>query len=169
LVVRPLPRSTKPEPVWVYPSICAASGVFLFALFVAALFQPSLRVLHALQALIYIAVIVSTRRNSLAGFGAGCFTALFWNYLFLRGAAPAVWAFVTLKEIRPDVGLQLGATVAHFLLIVACLVGFLRLKRSWKDWVIFLGSGFLSIDYVVVLILTLRPQMVPTLKACFGL
>jgi multisubunit Na+/H+ antiporter MnhB subunit len=76
---------------------------------------------------------------------------------------------VTLKEIRPDVGLQLGATLAHVVLIVACLVGFLRPKPNWKDWARFLGAGFLAIAYLVVLIITLRPQMVPILKACFHL
>jgi hypothetical protein len=39
--------------------------------------------LHALQALIYIAVIFLTRRNSAWGFGAGCVIAALWNYTSL--------------------------------------------------------------------------------------
>jgi hypothetical protein len=141
----------------------------MFALLISAVFVPSLRLLHALQALIYVAVIVLTRRNSAWGFGAGCFIAAFWNYIFLRGAAADVLAFITGRVLRPDVAIQLAATVAHFLLILACLTGFLRLKPLPKQWSAFVAGGIMAVSYLVVLMVTLRPQYIPLLKRCIGM
>jgi multisubunit Na+/H+ antiporter MnhB subunit len=103
------------------------------------------------------------------GFGAGCIIGAFWNYIFLRGAAVDVWAFLTGRVIRPDVGLQLAATVAHFVLIVACAAGFLRLKPSANEWVKFLCAGILAIGYLLLLMITMRPEYIPLLKKCFGM
>ena len=63
------------EPRWIRASILVGSGCFIFALFLSAVFDPKIRLLHTLQALIYFAVIVLTRRNSAWGFGAGCIIA----------------------------------------------------------------------------------------------
>jgi len=141
----------------------------MLALFIAALFAPSLRLLHAFQALIYICVILLVRRNSAWGFGAGCLIAGFWNYIFLRGAATDIRALLTGKIIRPDVGLQFAAMLAHCVLIVACLAGFLKLNPGWKQWARFLSAGFAAIAYLVILMITMRPQYVPLVKKCFGL
>jgi hypothetical protein len=138
-------------------------------LFISAFFEPSLRLLHAFQALIYLAVIVLTSRNSPWGFGAGCIISTFWNYIFLRGAAAEVWAFLSGHAIRLDIGFQLAATIAHFLLIIACLAGFLRMKPNSKHWAIFLTGGSLAVSYLVLLMMTMRPQYVPLLKKCFGI
>jgi hypothetical protein len=156
-------------PRWILVAIPASAGFFMLALLIAACFVPSIRWLHAFQALIYVAVIFLTRRNSPWGFGAGCIIGVFWNYIFLRGAAADVWAFLTGQVIRPDVGLQLAATVAHFVLIVACIAGFLRLKPSTKQWAMFLGAGMLAVSYLLVLMITMRPEYIPLLKKCFGI
>ena len=54
---------------------------------------PELRLLHLLQALIYVVVVILARRNSMWGIGAGITIAVFWNGLnffvthnMLRGA-----------------------------------------------------------------------------------
>jgi hypothetical protein len=157
------------DPRWIPFSIAVASGFFILALFISAFFEPSLRLLHAFQALIYLAMIVLTRRNSPWGFGAGCIIGAFWNYIFLREAAAEVWAFLSGRAIRLDIGLQLAATIAHFLLIIACLAGFLRMKPNSKHWGIFLTGGSLAVSYLVLLMITMRPQYVPLLKKCFGM
>jgi hypothetical protein len=156
-------------PRWVPVSVYASSGFFIFLLLFAAFFAPSIRVLHVLQSLIYVAVILFVRRNSAWGFGAGCFIASFWNYIFLRGAAADIWALLTGRVIRPDVGLQLAGALAHFILIAACLTGFLIQSPEWKNWAKFLSAGLAAIGYLVVLMITLRPQYVPLLERCFGL
>jgi hypothetical protein len=145
------------------------SGFFMFALLISAVFEPSIRLLHALQALIYVAVIVLTRRNSAWGFGAGCIIGAFWNYIFIRGAAADIWAFIMGRVARPDMAIQLAATVAHFLLIVACIAGFARLKPDAKRWTVFFAGGIMAVSYLVLLMVTLRPQYIPLLKRCFGM
>ena len=156
-------------PRWITISIPAAAGFFILALSIAGFFQSSIRMLHAFQALIYVAVILLTRRNNAWGFGAGCIIAAFWNYIFLRGAAVDIWAFLTARLIRPDVALQLAAAVAHLVLITACAVGFWRLKPGAKQWTAFLAGGTMAVSYLVILMITMRPQYIPLLKKCFGI
>jgi hypothetical protein len=71
------------NPAWINTSVLVGAGLFIFALSLSAVFDPRIRLLHVLQALIYIAVIVLTRKTSAWGFGAGCVIALFWNYINL--------------------------------------------------------------------------------------
>jgi hypothetical protein len=61
----------------------SARAFFIFALFLSAVFEPAIRVLHFLQALICVAVVVLTRRNSPWGYGAGVIVSAFWNYINL--------------------------------------------------------------------------------------
>ena len=71
------------NPRWINASILAGAGCFIFALIVSAVFDPSIRVLHVLQTLMYVVVIVWTRRNNAWAFGAGCMISAFWNYINL--------------------------------------------------------------------------------------
>jgi hypothetical protein len=155
-------------PRWISITIPLSAGFFILALFIAACFVPSIRWLHAFQALIYVAVIFLARRNSPWGFGAGSIIGAFWNYIFIRGEVVDVWAFLTGRVIRPDVGLQLAATVAHFVLIIACAAGFLRSKPGMKQWVMFLAGGVVAVSYLLLLMITMRPEYIPLLKKCFG-
>jgi hypothetical protein len=47
------------------------SALFLIALTVSARVVPQLRLLHLLQAFIYVVIVILARRNSVWGFGAG--------------------------------------------------------------------------------------------------
>jgi hypothetical protein len=71
------------NPAWINALVLVGAGSFILALIVSAVFDPSIRVLHVLQALIYIIVIVLTRKYNAWGFGAGCIIAVFWNYINL--------------------------------------------------------------------------------------
>ena len=48
------------EPRWLRPAIAVGAALFVFALVLSAVFEPSIRVLHTLQALIYVTVVVLT-------------------------------------------------------------------------------------------------------------
>src|SRR5215475_14165232 len=63
--------------VWIY----LGATLFLVALLVSAIVVPELRLLHLMQALIYVAVIVLARRNSPWGFGAGFAISIVWTGL----------------------------------------------------------------------------------------
>jgi len=69
------------NPWWINTSILVGAGCFIFALILSAVFDARIRVLHVLQALIYVVVIVLTRKSSAWGFGAGCIIAAFWKQL----------------------------------------------------------------------------------------
>jgi hypothetical protein len=156
-------------PRWVAISIPASAGFFIFALFVSAAFQPSLRWLHGLQALIYIAIIFLSRQNSAWGFGAGVFVGAFWNFIFLRGASRDIWALLSGGTFRADVALQLAAAMSQFLLIAACFSGIWRKRRDSTAWFISLAGGVLAVGFLVALMAILRPQYIPMLRAVFGL
>src|SRR5262245_41994841 len=112
------------NPVWVDRSILAGAGFFIFALVVSAIFDPKIRVLHTFQALIYVAVIVLTRRGSAWGFGAGCIIAALWNYTnlfitnFIRAGLQQLSTLLQTGQLhRPDLLIAVIAAGGHFLLI----------------------------------------------------
>jgi hypothetical protein len=167
--MRPPSEARNNLPRWAVISIPASAGFFLFALFVSAAFQPSLRWLHGFQALIYVAIILLSRQNSAWGFGAGVFIGAFWNFIFLRGASRDIGALLSGGAFRADVALQLAAAMAQFLLIAACLNGIWRKRRDPRVWVISLAAGVLAVGFLVALMVILRPQYLPMLQAAFGL
>ena len=136
------------NPAWVNTSVLLGAGSFIFALIVSAVFDPRIRVLHVLQALIYIVVIVLTRKNNAWGFGAGCIIAVFWNYINLfvttfvkAGMRELLSLFRTGDLPRPDLLIAVIAAGGHFMLITACLAGFLRTRPGARRWGQFLAGG----------------------------
>jgi hypothetical protein len=130
------------NPGWINASILVGAGFFIFALVLSAVFDPSIRVLHALQTLIYVAVIILTRRGSSWGFGAGCVIAAFWNYTnlfvttFIRAGLEQLMTLVQTGQLhRPD-------------LVV--------------------GGGMLAVAYLVAIIFTTGPQYIGLVKRVFG-
>lgn len=164
------------RPSWIRNSIVIGAGFFIFALFLSAVFDPKIRVLHVLQAIPYVTVIVMTRRNSAWAFGAGCFLAALWNYtnLFVTtfiaaGLHQFAAMFSTGRLPRPDLAIAVVAAGGHFLMILACLWGFLRTRPNSKQWLQFLAGGVLSIVYFIAIIFTTGPQYIPLVKRVFHL
>jgi hypothetical protein len=149
---------------WINTSIVVGSAIFVFALAVAAIFAPQWRVLHVLQALTYVAVVVLARRNSAWGFGAGVFTGAFWNVLVLFRSPIGVQAVEGIAALmhggpspRPDVLLQAFAACGNFLIIAACLVGFLRARPGARQWGQFATGGVVAIGYLLAMVFTVGP------------
>lgn len=161
---------------WVDTSILVGSLIFMSALAISAYFGPQWRVLHVLQGSIYIAVILMTRRLSAWGFGAGALLATFWNWLVLfrspvgAGGIRAIEA--VLRGGPPDPGtlVQLLAAGAHFLIIGACVAGFLRLRPTGRQWGEFVGGGVLAIGFLLVMAFTVGPpEAAVHLRQAFGI
>ena len=164
------------QPRWIAVLILLGAGFFIFALLLSAVFDPRIRLLHILQALIYLAVIVLTRRNSAWGFGAGCLISAFWNYInlfvttFIRNGAEQFWAFLHTGHLpRPDLAIALVAALGHFMLIIGCLAGFLRQHPRVRDWLKFFAGGALVIVYFLLIIVTTGRQYIPLMKKVFHL
>jgi hypothetical protein len=152
-------------PRWIRLSISIGVLLFLLALVGSAIVVPQLRLLHLLQALIYVAIILLTRRNSPWGFGVAVFISTAWNclnlfvtHLFLAGAV-LLWSFIhTGQLIRPETGMVFIGGLAHFLLIIAGLAGFLRLRPGKKQWYHFFAGGLLVLVYMALAIIIAAPR-----------
>jgi hypothetical protein len=161
---------------WMLAAIQAGAAFFIFALVVSAIFDPTIRVLHTLQALIYVVVIVLVRRGSPWGFGAGFTIALFWNYTNLFVTTFIAAGLHQLAELlrtgrlsRPDLLIAVFAGAGHFLMIVGYLVCFLRLKPKRRQGAEFLTAGVLAVAYFVLIIWMTGPQYIPLIKKVFHL
>jgi hypothetical protein len=150
---------------WIRVAIFIGVSLFLLALTVSAVFIPQLRLLHLFQALIYVAVLVLTRRNSPWGFGVGVIIATAWNclnlfvtHLFQAGAGQ-FWSLLHTGHVsRPDTLMVMVGGVGHFLLIRACMAGFLQLRPGIKQWGQFFAGGLLALAYFGLIIATLAPH-----------
>lgn len=150
---------------WVHLSITVGVGVFILALTVSAVVVPQLRLLHLLQALIYVSIIILTRRNSPWGFGAAVFISTAWNclnlfitHLFGIGAG-LLWSFIRTGQLtRPDTVMVFIGSIAHFLLIVASITGLIRLKPGKKQWFHFFAGGMLVMAYMALIIIIAAPH-----------
>jgi hypothetical protein len=169
-------HARRAESRWLQWSIVVGAGLFMFALFLSAVFEPSIRVLHALQALIYVAVVMLSRRNSPWGYGAGVVVSAFWNYInlfvntFIRnGVEQLIGLLQTGRIARPDQFLALIAATGHFVLIAACLTGFLKNRPNAGEWSKFAGGGVLAMAYFMAIIFLTGPQYIPLLRRTFGL
>ena len=163
-----------PQPRWISALIWGGCALFMLALLVSAVFDPSIRLLHTLQALIYVAAIVLARRRSAWGYGAGFFIAAFWNYInlfvttFIRGGLRQLGIlFDTGQAPRPDLLIALVAASGHFLLIGGCIAGFARSRPNAGAWVKFVAGGVLAVSYFVIIIVTTGRQYIGLLHRVF--
>jgi hypothetical protein len=162
------------NPRWISALILIGAGFFIFALILSAVFDPTIRMLHALQALIYIAVIYLTRKGSAWGYGAGFFIAVLWNYTnlfvttFIKAGLEQLSILVRTGQLqRPDLVIAVVAAGGHFLLIIACLAAFLRMRPDARRWGQFLGGGVIAVAYFAAIIITTGPQYIPLLRRIF--
>ena len=147
--------------MWVY----AGAALFLVALLVTAILIPGLRILHSLQALIYIAVIVLAHRRSARGYGAGFAIAVVWNSMSLfvthliQAGAVAFWLLLSTGHVQQLVPMMatLGG-IGHSILIVAALFAVARHNTETRKWWKFAGGGLVSIAYFAVLVAMFQPH-----------
>jgi hypothetical protein len=152
---------------WPLAAIQAGAVLFIVALGLSVVLDPAVWVLHGLQALIYVAVIVLARRDSAWGFGAGFTVAVLWNSAnlfatgFIAAGVDALWTLLRTGHLaRPVLVLILVGAAGHFLMILGCLVGFLRRKPKLRQWAEFCGGGVL-LFLALVLISPLRHHRMP--------
>ena len=151
------------------------AALFTIALIVSAMVVPQLRLLHLLQALIYVAVVILARHNSMSAIGAGLTIAVVWNsanlfvsHMIERGAE-VLWSFLqtgqhawlvlvpgTSPAIVPVMVLLGG--IGHFILIAACLAALfdrrINGKRVWK----MVAGGVVVLAYFALIVVVARPR-----------
>jgi len=160
---------------WINAAIAIVSAMFAFGLTISAVFAPEWRVLHVFQVLIYVAVVALTRRKTAGGFGAGLSVALSWNALsVVAGAArDGIQELATLVRTghtqHPDVLLSFFAGCGHVLIIIGCIVGFIRIRPSARQWTQLLIGGGVALSYLIAIVFIFAPpQAVELMKHAFG-
>lgn len=141
------------------------SVLFIIALIGSAAVVPQLRPLHFFQALIYVAVIILSRRNSPWGFGAGVAVPAYWNGLQLfvthnfQTGARLLWSFLRTGQVRRfDTMMVTIGGIGHFILIVACVVALLQLRTDKRKWWKFAGGAVASLAYFALIVFLLLPR-----------
>jgi hypothetical protein len=124
---------------WINALILVGSAIFVLGLTVSAIFAREWRVLHFFQALIYVAIVVLTWRKRPVGFGAGLGVGLFWDVLFVKVAGHDVVQelasfFRTGQAPHASLLLSLFAALGHLLIIIACVMGLIRLRPAARPW-----------------------------------
>ena len=110
------PNGFRPTQVWIY----VGAALFLLALLLSAILVTDLRILHSLQALIYVAVIVLVRRNSAWGYGAGFSIAILWNAMelfithLIQAGAVAFWLLLRTGHAGQLVPMTVEQSHAHW-------------------------------------------------------
>ncbi len=139
-------------------------ALFVVALAVSALAVPQLRLLHLLQAFIYVAVVMLARRNNIYALGAGFTIAVAWNCLeifvahLMQAGAVMFWSFLHTGHVEhlETMMVPLGG-IGHFILITACLALFNQTTDN-KKWWKFLAGGVLVLGYFAVIVAIARPR-----------
>jgi hypothetical protein len=168
-LVQPVRKDMTSEQVprsrWTRVWIPLGAGLVLAALAGSAIAVPKLLVLHAFQALIYVAIIVLARRNRAVGFGAGVTIAVAWNsneWLgphLIQAGAREFWSFVSTGHVhRADTLMVFFAAIAHIVLLIGCLAAFRDLHPGKKEWLRFLSGGVLVLAYFAVIVAAFLPR-----------
>ena len=139
--------------------------MFLLALLFSAVLVPDLRILHALQALIYVAVILFAGRNSALVYGAASSVSLFWTAMglfvthLIQTGAHELLSLVTTGHVREVVPMTvtLGG-IGHLVLLCASVFAVTRFDREAHKWWKFAGGGALSMAYFALLIALFQPH-----------
>jgi len=83
---------------------------------------------------------------------------LFVTHLFQAGAGQ-FWSLLPTGHVsRPDTLMVLVGGVGHFVLIIACMAGFLHQRPSVKHWGQFFGGGILALVYFGLIVATTAPH-----------
>lgn len=135
------------------------------ALLLSAVLVPELRILHSLQALIYVAVIVLARRNSAWGYGAGFSVAILWNAMglfithLIQTGAISFWLLLRTGHAGQLVPMTvtLGA-IGHFILIFTTILAMSCFNAESRKWWKFAGGSALSIAYFALLVAFFKPH-----------
>ena len=147
-----------------------AAALFTVALIVSAVALPELRLLHVLQALIYVAIVILARRNSMWAIGAGLTIAVVWNSanLFvthnIQRGVTVFWSLLQTGQMRelgphPIVPMMvLLGGIGHFVLISACLAAlFDRRIDDKKPWKMVAG-GVSVLAYFALIVIVSGPR-----------
>jgi hypothetical protein len=164
-LMKPGTKQIKDHRSRIFIFIILGAVIFLIALTISAFFVPQLRVLHVLQALIYVTIIILVTRNVPWILGAGVFISIFWNcfnlfitHLIQSGGGQLFSLIRTGQVTRPDTLMVFVGGIGHFILIAACSVAFIKSEPGKIQWVQFFGGGLLAVAYLILIVSIVAPR-----------
>ena len=141
------------------------AAIFIVALAGSAAIVPGLRPLHALQALIYVAVIYGARRARPWAIGVGLVVPTIWNalqifitHLSQAGVRELATLLSTGHARRLDTLFVPLGTLGHFVLIIASIAALAQLKPSKRDWLQVAAGAVASLAYFALIVAVARPR-----------
>jgi len=114
----------------------------------------------------YVTVIVLGLRHNRWGYFIGISIAGLWNYVnlfvttFFQGGMHQLQLLLTTGQLhRPDLVIAVFAVLFHFVLIYACVLGYLRLEQRYaSDLPKLLLSFAVSTGYFAAIIAVFQPR-----------
>src|SRR4029077_2691928 len=155
-----------PNPRLLNYLIWIGAAGFIVILALSAAFDPTIRLLHIFQAMMYVAIIVLIARGSRWGLFLGISVAMFWNYgamfvnSFFRNGVDALSAsFAEGRVVHADKIIAVFAVFFNFAIIAGCLAIYLRLSRkSWADLAAWLATLVGQGCYFAAIIALFQPR-----------
>ena len=79
--------------------------------------------------------------------------------MVLQAGAGQIWLLLHGGyATRPDTLMVTIGGIGHFILIIACVAGFLEQRPTAKHWIKFFAGGFLALAYMALIIATTAPR-----------
>jgi hypothetical protein len=152
-------------------AIVVLSILFIVILLLSGYFERDVLVLHLFQSLIYVAIIILSLKHNKWGYGTAISIAAVWNTFnifsgFFSAGFQQWESLLSDGRITNPVNLvSPPAGLVHLALIVCSVWAYTRLKnKKIGDVWILLGSGVLSVGYLLLMIALLWSQFLPRMQ-----
>jgi hypothetical protein len=146
--------------------IAACALAFVVVLAVAAYWDPTIRVLHAVEVLPYLAAAILCLRRVRFGYPLGAVSGAFWLWTasfltsFVRNGFERLSMLVRTGHVdRPDILIAAPAAIACGGLLVFSLLGYLMTpSKSARDFAFFVAALVLVPAFFIAIFTAFAPQ-----------
>jgi hypothetical protein len=153
-----------------------SAAVFVIVLAAAAYWDPSIRVLHVFESLLYVAAATLCVRHARFGYALGVASGIFWLWLAGRGSTFILNGFQVMAMslraghiVRPDILIAVPGAVAMAGLVACSLAGYARLPgNSWRDVGLFALAMVIVTAFFVAIFESFAPQFLVPLRHMFA-
>jgi hypothetical protein len=160
---------------WIDGAIAVSAAAFVAVLALAAWLDPSIRVLHAVEAVPYVvgAALCLQRRkfgSMLAGVGGAFWLRLggFLTTFFRNGFERLAMLLRTGSVDRVDILIAAPAAVSTGGLVLFSVLGYARRQdRSWKDLRLLLAAALLVPAFFVLIFAAFAPQYLSMFRGIY--
>jgi len=158
---------------WPASLILLGTCLFIFALWLSAYLDPTIRRLHFFQAWMYVAVVVLAFRQIRWGYFIGLSAAAFWDYCnlfvttFFISGLHWLGSWMSSGQLqRLDQIVAVPAWVGNLLIIIGSVWGYVRSKEtSPTDIARLLVAFVLTTGFFAMIIALCQPRYLPLFQA----